>query len=237
MLSLIQTLYKQQLLPNLPLFDWHRQPPKNDFCCLSNTGAKMLPNETEKLDPRVKRTRQMIEQAFMELIKQKGFQAISVQDVTERAGINRATFYAHFPDKFALLDHAIQQGFRQEVENRMLNACHFSNDNLRALVIVVCEFVGNTHAHCAATDGQFQSLVEAQVRAQVYGLVNHWLESIPTVENCSVSRERAATAASWAIYGLAAEWSRNKRTPPLEQYADEVLPLVAANFGLTIELA
>jgi AcrR family transcriptional regulator len=237
MLFLIQTLYKQQLFPNLSLFNWHRQPPKNDFCCLSNTGAKMLPNEAGKLDPRVKRTRQLIEQAFMELVSQKGFQSISVLDITERAGINRATFYAHFPDKYALLDKSIQDGFRQEVEKRMLNACHFSNDNLRALVLVVCEFVGNAHANCAITEQQFQSLVESQVRAQVYELVSHWLESLPTVENCSVSRERAATAASWAIYGLAAEWSRNKRMPPLEQYTDEVLPLVAANLGLTIELA
>ena len=197
----------------------------------------MLPNETGKLDPRVKRTRQLIEQAFMELVKEKGFQAISVQDVTERAGINRATFYAHFPDKFALLEHAMRQGFRQEIEKRMLNACHFTNENLRILIISVCEFVANAHSHCVVAEQQFQSLVEAQVRSQLYELLNHWLENIPLIENTSVSRERAATAASWAIYGLASEWSRNKRMPPVEQYADEVLPLVAANLGLTIELA
>ena len=197
----------------------------------------MLPNETEKLDPRVKRTRHMIEQAFMELVKEKGFQSISVQDITERAGINRATFYAHFPDKFALLEHAMRQGFRQEIEKRMLNACHFTNDNLRNLIIAVCEFVANAHSHCSVTEQQFQALVEAQVRSQIYELLNHWLENIPLIENTPVSRERAATAASWAIYGLATEWSRNKRMPPAEQYAEEVLPLVAANLGLTIELA
>jgi AcrR family transcriptional regulator len=197
----------------------------------------MLPNETEKLDPRVKRTRQMIEQAFMELVKEKGFQSISVQDVTERAGINRATFYAHFPDKFALLDHAIRQDFQQEIEKRMLNACHFTNDNLRNLIIAVCEFVDIAHNHCRATEQQFQALVEAQVRSQIYGLLIHWLENIPLIENSPVTRERAATAASWAIYGLATEWNRNKRMPPLEQYADEVFPLVAANLGLAIELA
>jgi AcrR family transcriptional regulator len=197
----------------------------------------MLPNETEKLDPRVKRTRQMIEQAFMELVKEKGFQSISVQNVTERAGINRATFYAHFPDKFALLDYAIRQDFRQEIDKRMLNACHFSNENLRNLILAVCEFVASAHGHCPVSEQQFQSLVEAQVRTQIHALLNHWLENIPLLENTSVSRERAATAASWAIYGLASEWSHNKRQPPIEQYAEEVLPLVAANLGLTIELA
>ncbi len=53
--------------------------------------------------------------------------------------------------------------------------------------------------------------------------------------NFSVSREQAATAASWAIYGLAAEWSHAKRQPPVEQYSTEVLPLVAVNLGLTIQ--
>jgi AcrR family transcriptional regulator len=196
----------------------------------------MLPNEEEKLDPRVKRTRQLIEQAFSLLVAEKGFQALSVQDVTERAGINRATFYAHFPDKYSLLDHAIQQDFRQEIEKRMLNACHFSSDNLKVLIVTVCEFVDGAHGHCARTEQQFRSLVEAQVRSQIQGLLSHWLESMPVGGSNAVSPERTATAASWAIYGLATEWSRSKRMPPVEQYAEEVLPLVAANLGLAVEL-
>jgi AcrR family transcriptional regulator len=197
----------------------------------------MLPNETEKLDPRKRRTRQAIEQAFMDLLQTKGFASISVQDITEKAGINRATFYAHFTDKYALLDHAIGEAFRSEVEKHLLNACHFSLDNLRLLIVTVCEFVGNIHVHCATTESQFHSLVETQIRNQVHGLLLVWLENMETIERCTVSRERAATAASWAIYGLAHEWSRNKRMPPAEQYAEEVLPLIAANLGQTIELA
>ncbi len=196
----------------------------------------MSPNEDEKLDPRVKRTRQMIEQAFMTLVIEKGFQTLSVQDITEKAGINRATFYAHFPDKYSLLDHAIQQSFKLEIEKRMLNACHFSNSNLRALIITVCEFVDGAHGYCAKTEQQFRSLVEAQVRSQIQGLISHWLENMPSNGNTPVSPERTATAASWAIYGLATEWSRAKRMPPVEQYADEVLGLVAANLGMSVEL-
>ena len=93
---------------------------------------------TDKLDPRVKRTHQLLAQAFVDLIKEKGFQAISVQDITARAGINRATFYAHFQDKYALLDYYIREGFRQEIDKRMLNACHFSRENLRLFIVAVC---------------------------------------------------------------------------------------------------
>ena len=75
----------------------------------------MSPNPKEleeKLDPRVKRTRNLILEAFNGLLAEKGFESISVQDVTDRAQINRATFYAHFPDKYALLDYTITQWFR-----------------------------------------------------------------------------------------------------------------------------
>src|SRR5207245_2778046 len=60
--------------------------------------------QAKGVDPRVKRTRKLLQQAFIELFQEKGFAAISIQDITERATVNRATFYAHFPDKYALLD-------------------------------------------------------------------------------------------------------------------------------------
>ena len=68
--------------------------------------------EEEKLDPRIKRTRALLEKAFMEVMIEKGFQAVSVQDITEKAGVNRATFYDHFTDKYAFLDHSIRHGFK-----------------------------------------------------------------------------------------------------------------------------
>lgn len=189
----------------------------------------------EKLDPRVKRTRELIQRSFMEIIDEKGFNSLSVQDITARAGINRATFYAHFPDKYALLDYAIGERFRAEIERRMLNVCEFQLENLRTLVITVCEFVAKIHTHTDREE-QYQTLAEAQIRNQVYGLILHWLEKIETIRNCSVSRERAATAASWAIYGLAHQWAHEKRKSSPNTFADEVMPLVAANLGQTIEI-
>jgi len=199
----------------------------------------MLSNSTfpeEKLDPRVKRTRDLIQRSFIEIVDEKGFYSLSVQDITSRAGINRATFYAHFPDKYALLDYAIGEMFRAEIERRMLNVCEFRIENLRTLVITVCEFVGKIHSHTDKEE-QYQTLAEAQIRNQVYGLILHWLEKIETIRNCSVSRERAATAASWAIYGLAHQWTHEKRKSSPETFANEVMPLVAANLGQTIEIA
>ena len=182
----------------------------------------------EKLDPRVKRTRQLLEQAFTEAISEKGFQSISVQDITERAGVNRATFYAHFEDKYALLDHTIRQGFRQEIEKRMLSVCSFSMDNLGNLIAAVGEYLLNLSAHCKPAAPQFELLVENQVRAQLQEILLKWTEQ----SECEGSAKTAATAASWALYGLALEWSHDKKRVPVEQFAAETLPLIAWNLKL-----
>ena len=182
----------------------------------------------EKLDPRVKRTHQLLVQAFVDLIKEKGFQAISVQDITARADINRATFYAHFADKYALLDYYIRQGFRQEINKRMLDACQFSRENLRLLIIAVCEFIASTHSHCVPAQSKFETSIEAEIKDQIHGLVLNWLEQ---VEGAS-SPDLAATAASWAIYGLATQWSHSKERSRVEEFAEQVLPLVLANLNL-----
>lgn len=184
--------------------------------------------ELEKIDPRVKRTREMLEQAFQLLLAEKGFDAVSVQDITARAGVNRATFYAHFEDKFALLDYSIREAFRQEIMKRLLSSCSFSTENLRQLIVAVCEFTHNLSAHCVPAQRQFEPLVENQVKAQLYELILMWLKKNEAIR----SPETSATAASWAIYGLAMQWNREKKTQSAESFADEVLPLVAANLSL-----
>ncbi|MFF2876506.1 TetR/AcrR family transcriptional regulator [Gottfriedia sp. NPDC057991] len=50
-------------------------------------------------DPRIIRTRNLIIDAFTELISEKDLDHIYVKDITNRANINRATFYRHFANK------------------------------------------------------------------------------------------------------------------------------------------
>ncbi len=197
----------------------------------------MLPNGNEKkLDPRVRRTRQLLEQAFLELLGERDFQSISVQEVTQRAQVNRATFYAHFEDKYDLLDYSIRESFQQEIRSRLLNSCQFSLDNLRQLILAVCEYLDKLSARCAPVQRQFEALVEMQVRSQIHALLLAWL-SRPDGDGAGrpASPEAAATAASWAIYGLAYQRNRERqKAQAAEAFADEVLPLVAANLGQAV---
>jgi AcrR family transcriptional regulator len=148
-----------------------------------------------------------------------------VQDVTEKAEINRATFYAHFPDKYALLDHSVSQMFKQEIEKRTLNACHYTPENLRNLILAVCEFLSRVHSDCAQPHQQFESLVEGNIKKILFELLSYWLKQT----NEKLSTDIPATVATWAIYGLASLYSHNKKRPALEKFVDEALPLVAVN--------
>src|SRR3954447_21575352 len=54
-------------------------------------------------DRRVQRTRRHLREALMALILERGWDAVSVRDVCEKADVGRSTFYVHFADKENLL--------------------------------------------------------------------------------------------------------------------------------------
>ncbi|MEJ2413468.1 MAG: TetR/AcrR family transcriptional regulator [Anaerolineales bacterium] len=56
-----------------------------------------------KLDPRVIRTRRLLRESFMELVAENGYWDITIQDITDRATLNRVTFYLHYDNKEDLL--------------------------------------------------------------------------------------------------------------------------------------
>ena len=53
----------------------------------------------DKKDRRSQRTRQLLSQALVQLIREKDYSAITVSDIIERANVGRSTFYSHYHDK------------------------------------------------------------------------------------------------------------------------------------------
>ncbi|HVU71070.1 MAG TPA: TetR/AcrR family transcriptional regulator [Ktedonobacteraceae bacterium] len=60
-------------------------------------------------DLRVRRTRKLLTQALIEGTVEKGFAALTVRDITERAMVNRSTFYRHYLDKADLLEQHLNE--------------------------------------------------------------------------------------------------------------------------------
>ncbi len=61
-----------------------------------------------KRDRRIERTRQLLSKALMDLIVERGYDDITIQDITDRANVSRTTFYLHFKDKEELLFTSMQ---------------------------------------------------------------------------------------------------------------------------------
>jgi AcrR family transcriptional regulator len=57
----------------------------------------------KKVDRRITRTKKLMHEALMSLIVEKGYEAVTVQDILDRADMGRSTFYAHYRSKDELL--------------------------------------------------------------------------------------------------------------------------------------
>jgi AcrR family transcriptional regulator len=86
---------------------------------------------------KVSKTQQRIKEAFIYLIHTKGFERLTISDITQYAHINRSTFYAHYQDKFDLI-HQYEQKFltalRDIISNRLAAAMVAPNNGPETMV-------------------------------------------------------------------------------------------------------
>jgi AcrR family transcriptional regulator len=185
----------------------------------------MMLEAEKKLDPRMKRTRQLIQQALLELMKEKHVNAITVQDITERATVNRATFYDHFEDKYALLEYCFRDAFQQVLHSKRLENSACTVANLQQLVEATCEFLLQFGGRCAPANKNFDPQFEIQITRQLYDILRVWLSQEAPHET---PPELRASVTSWAIYGAAFHWKKAHHRLTLDAYVRQVMPMIVA---------
>ncbi|KRE47067.1 TetR/AcrR family transcriptional regulator [Paenibacillus sp. Soil522] len=79
----------------------------------------MMDNKKPHTDPRILRTRQLIRDAFVELLQEMDIEKLSVNRIAERATINRVTFYLHYRDIPDMLEK-MAEDMARDIE-RILN--------------------------------------------------------------------------------------------------------------------
>lgn len=178
-------------------------------------------------DPRVKRTRTLILRAFGELVAEKGHTGLTVQEIADRATVNRTTFYAHFTDQYELFDYFISESFQRELRHRLPETPGLDEETLKALVLAACDYLSVLNTACSRTDRQFRPIIEARVQAELYELLLGWIETSPVKAKGRVNPEVAASVASWSIFGVALDWSRHGELRTAEEVADQVLSVIA----------
>src|SRR5258707_3519023 len=187
----------------------------------------MVAVEGKTKDLRVRRTHIMLCKAFLELIKERDFQSITVQDIADRAMVNRATFYDHFVDKYALLEYSIREMFKQTLQSKVPGDFNFSVEHLHLLILTTCEYLFELRHGCMPKDHQLLPMVQTQITTVISEILFNWIEAAKrSVSGESTSPQLAATITSWAIYGAAFHWSQQNGHGSSRAFVDQTLPMI-----------
>jgi AcrR family transcriptional regulator len=184
--------------------------------------------DAPKLDPRVRRTRKLLEDALRALIEERPYAEISVSDISDRATINRATFYAHFDDKAHLASTMVSEDLHAMLIAHLAPPVPFGRDSLAALAEGMFEFMGQTHGGCRKHADEFCSSVGSTLQDTLQKLLRTWLDHDAQAMRSfpGASKGSVATVLSWSIYGAAIRWSRLSRRPEAKDAAREIVSLL-----------
>jgi AcrR family transcriptional regulator len=184
----------------------------------------MSENYEATVDPRIRRTRLLLQQALQNLLETKEFEAISVQEIADVATVNRATFYDHYDDKFALLECMVGARFHGLLEQRGVQFDGECASAVRAVALGVCDFLAEIKGLACERQRQMEPRMESAVIAVVRRMLLEGLTKHPP-EN-GATPEMVATTMSWAIYGAAKEWVQTPGRCSSEEIVETVVKLV-----------
>ena len=178
-------------------------------------------------DPRIRRTRNLLHKALLNLMQDKSFDDISVQDITEKATVNRATLpYDHYTDKYALLDATVAGGFHKLLDERKVSYDGSCASAAGPVVRAACDYLRESHSSKEACQKQtaFEPLIEAAMIKAIRRVLMGGISQAPSKQ--AFPPEMVATTASWAIYGAVKQWFNTSNRPPAEEIVPIILRLV-----------
>lgn len=125
-------------------------------------------SDCEVRDPRIRRTRQLLQGALQKLMQTKSFDEISVQDIASVATVNRATFYDHYTDKFALLEALVAGSFHQLLRERDVTFDGTCPQAIGVIILAACDYLTTADAGSLCDrQSAFQPLMDAAMAAAI----------------------------------------------------------------------
>ncbi|WP_079709581.1 TetR/AcrR family transcriptional regulator [Paraliobacillus ryukyuensis] len=172
-------------------------------------------------DLRVIRTRASIKKVLIELIEEKGFEAVTVKDIATKANINRGTFYSHYQDKYDLMMKC-EEELLQELEKKIIknlpevisNLAPTSSPSIPFTILVpFFEFLNQNRGFIKALLGakgdlSFQSKLKIFMQKTLFDNNNH---PIFKQKNLLVPQEYLISYIASAHIGVIEEWLNHDR--------------------------
>jgi AcrR family transcriptional regulator len=164
--------------------------------------------KNQKDDRRSTRTRNLLDQAFYELMQKKRYDDITVQDILDQADVGRSTFYAHYQDKEDLLMHSLEDVMDLFVQ-------HVEGEEGRQPSILTEDFFQhiqeNRQLYQAIAWGRGMELLFDKGQTQVSrNIAAHLASQVKAGEEPAIPVEVTATYLSGAFLVLIKWWVENK---------------------------
>lgn len=161
--------------------------------------------------------------ALGKLLKKKDFDSISIQEISDKADLTRATFYLHYPDKAALLQAMATARFSEMLKRRGIASPKCAG-GLKAIALAVCEYLAKV-LDCQSSS---KMPLERSVIPVIEGIFRNGTEGLRLAPG--VGPDMFATTIAWAIYGAASRWTQTPNRKPAEQMAEVIESLVKPLF-------
>lgn len=116
-----------------------------------------MENSAKKQDQRVRLTKALLQNAFLELLAKKPVQSITVKELCDKAGINRGSFYNHYQDIYDLLEQMEQQimdELQRLLDANPVIALEGEQGEQRAFVQAIFTFFEKNRELCAILLGE-----------------------------------------------------------------------------------
>lgn len=192
---------------------------------------------TEKVDRRVRRTRHQLGDALRELIIEKPYETITIQDITDRADVNRATFYLHYGTKDELLVTSLTEIFDELVAQIEAKAEGLPPWESMVHAQVLFEHVDENFALYQAVLGQnglgyVMHRILAYIAAHEEQELKEYMKNAAAPSAPPLPIPIMARHVAGSIFALASWWVENNRPYSPEEMAQMLLRLCAQGMGM-----
>lgn len=178
------------------------------------------------MDRRIARTRQSLQQALLELARERPLDEITVTDIADRANVNRSSFYLHYRDKETLLADALESTLDHTGANILAHqpgAYDIPEDFLAYLGHI--EKNAALYRRVLGSAGSAQ--VEARLRRRVEAIVVAAFSANPMNAFAGLPTDVAAAGVTGAALGVITAWLRHEPLAPVEVVAGWAWTLLA----------
>lgn len=179
-------------------------------------------------DPRVIRTRRLLQDAFDSLIQEKDFESITVRDIAERATVNRATFYAHFVDKFEILEARLMESFMTIINRKISGHEVLNEETIQSIFLGLCEFHKDLGTICKKRNTSLVPAFEIQIKKKIQTILLSFIDKdkMLLTPDTQFLINTASIMLSWGMYGAAYVWNNEGRLISAESFVEQTMPLV-----------